>query len=136
MIAGSRACPGSAATSASAGERLAAPRGFAIDYFVYRIALAAGVLVAALGGIDAFVFTAGIGENAPAIRAAVIAAPRMARACELEDDANAAAASRISTPKSRVACFIVPTDEEAMIARHTVDTLDEHGLVTALGVAQ
>src|SRR5262249_9777596 len=45
---------------------------FAIDYFVYRIALFAGALAAALGGIDAFVFTAGIGENAPAIRAAVV----------------------------------------------------------------
>jgi acetate kinase len=107
---------------------------FAIDYFVYRIALAAGALAAALGGIDAFVFTAGIGENAPAIRAAVL------RRLEwlglvLDDDANASGASRISTPESRVACFVIPTDEEAMIARHTVDTLDEHGLVTALGVA-
>jgi acetate kinase len=107
---------------------------FAIDYFVYRIALAAGALAAALGGIDAFVFTAGIGENAPAIRAAVL------RRLEwlglvLDDDANASGASRISTPESRVACFVILTDEEAMIARHTVDTLDEHGLVTALGVA-
>jgi acetate kinase len=108
---------------------------FAIDCFVYRIALAAGALTSALGGIDALVFTAGIGENAPAVRGAV--ARRLTwLGVELDEDENARGAIRISTPGARVACFVIPTDEELMIARHTLDTLDEHGLVSAMGVAE
>jgi acetate kinase len=107
---------------------------FAIDYFVYRIALAAGALASALGGIDAMVFTAGIGENAPAIRAAV--ARRLEwLGLELDPAENARGGLRISSRGARVACFVIPTDEEFMIARHTVDTLDEHGLVSAMGMA-
>jgi acetate kinase len=94
----------------------------ALDYFVYRIALFAGMLAAALGGIDGFVFTAGIGENAPAIREAV--AQRLAwLGLELDPAANAKGAGRISSKKSPVACYVIPTDEELMIARHTLCVL-------------
>src|SRR6188472_1613777 len=92
---------------------------FAIDYLVHRAALHAGQLAAALGGLDAFVFTAGIGEHAPAIRARI--ADRLAwLGATLDPAANDAGAPRISTPDSRVALLIVPTDEELMIARHTL----------------
>ncbi len=92
---------------------------FAIDHFVHRSALTAGMLAAALGGLDAFVFTAGVGENSPPIRARI--AERLAwLGAELNSDANATGATRISTPESRVALHVVPTDEELMIARHTL----------------
>ena len=91
----------------------------AIDHFAYRSGLHAGELAAALGGLDAFVFTAGIGENAPAIRARI--AERLAwLGAVLDPVANEAGATRISTPGSRVALLVVPTDEELMIARHTL----------------
>jgi acetate kinase len=95
---------------------------FALDYFVYRIALFTGTLAAAMGGLDGFVFTAGIGENALAIREAV--ADRLAwLGLELELEANAKGAGRISSKTSRVACYVIPTDEELMIARHTLRVL-------------
>ncbi len=101
----------------------------AIDYFVYRIGLHAGMLAAALGGLDAFVFTAGIGENSAMIRARVV--ERLGwLAAELDDAANAEARSRISTPKSRVALFVVPTDEDLMIARHTLGMVSKGDLGT------
>jgi acetate kinase len=113
-------------------DRIEARR--AIDYFVYRIALAAGALAAALGGIDAMVFTAGIGENAASIRAAV--ARRLEwLGLDLDPDENARGGPLISSLDSRVACYVIPTDEEFMIARHTLDTLDEHGLGAAMGMA-
>jgi acetate kinase len=91
----------------------------AIDYFVYRIAKEAGALAAALGGVDGLVFTAGIGENSARIRARVCA--RCAwLGVELDPAANEAKASRITTPTSRVPAFVVPTNEELMIARHTL----------------
>ena len=94
----------------------------ALDYFVYRIALFAGMLGAAMEGIDAFVFTAGVGENAPAIRDAV--AQRLSwLGLELDPEANAKGAGRISTEGSRVGCYVIPTDEELMIARHTLRVL-------------
>ena len=96
----------------------------ALDYFVYRIALSAGMLAAALGGIDGFVFTAGIGENAPSIRAAV--AQRLAwLGLDFASRANAKGELIISRKRSRVACFVIPTDEELMIARHTLRVLRE-----------
>lgn len=105
----------------------------AIDCFVYRVALAAGALASALGGIDAIVFTAGIGENAPTIRAAV--ARRLDwLGLKLDARENDRGAEKISSETSRIACYVVPTDEEFMIARHTLDTLDEHGLVSAMGM--
>jgi acetate kinase len=94
----------------------------ALDYFVYRIALSAGMLAAAMGGVDGFVFTAGIGENAPAIRAAV--AQRLAwLGLELDPVANEKGETRISRKGSRIACYVIPTDEELMIARHTLRVL-------------
>jgi acetate kinase len=90
----------------------------AVDLFVYRIARELGSLAAALGGLDAIVFTAGIGERAVAIRERVC---RQAAwlGVELDAKANAAHGPRISTPSSRVAAWVVPTNEELMIARHT-----------------
>jgi acetate kinase len=94
----------------------------ALEYFVYRIVLFTGLLAAAMGGIDAFVFTAGIGENASGIREAVIR--RLSwLGLELNPAANAAGGPRISRQGARVACYVVPTDEELMIARHTLDVL-------------
>ncbi len=91
----------------------------AIELFVFRCAREAGALAASLGGIDGLVFTAGIGENAPAIRAAI--AGRLAwLGVTLDPAANADNATRISTADSRVAVLVVPTDEQLMIARHTL----------------
>jgi acetate kinase len=94
----------------------------ALDYFVYRIALFAGMLAAAMEGIDAFVFTAGVGENAPDIRNAV--AQRLSwLGLKLDPEANAKGVGRISCQESRVGCYVIPTDEELMIARHTLRVL-------------
>jgi acetate kinase len=102
----------------------------ALEHFTYRAALFAGMLAAAMGGIDGFVFTAGIGENSPVIREAV--ARRLAwLGLDLDRDANANGATRISSAESRVACYVIPTDEELMIARHTLFVLRGHG-ATAL----
>jgi acetate kinase len=96
---------------------------FALDYFCYRVGLIAGMLAAALGGLDAFVFTAGIGENSAVIRAAIAARLGWLGAV-LDEKANAAHALRISAPDSRVALYVIATDEELMIARHTLALLD------------
>jgi acetate kinase len=96
----------------------------ALDYFAYRIALFGGMLATALGGIDGLVFTAGIGENAPEIRRAVVA--RMSCfGIELSETANGRNQLRISSDASRVGCYVVPTDEELMIARHTLQMLQK-----------
>jgi len=97
----------------------------AVDYFVYRIALNAGMLAAALGGLDAFVFTAGIGENSVTIRAR-IAEKLTWLGAVFDPGANAARKPLISRADSRIAIHIVPTDEELMIARHTVSLLAKH----------
>ena len=90
----------------------------AIEHFAYRCGLHAGQLAAALGGLDAFVFTAGIGEHSPEIRARIAA--RLAwLGAEIDPAANAAGATCISTPASRLPILVIPTDEERMIARHT-----------------
>ena len=94
----------------------------ALEYFTYRIALFTGMLAAAMGGIDDFVFTAGIGENAPAIRNAVV--QRLSwLGLELDSRANRKGETRISRSESRVGCYVIPTDEELMIARHTLRVL-------------
>ena len=98
----------------------------AVDYFVYRVGLHAGMLAAALGGVDAFVFTAGIGENSPAIRAR-IAEKLVWLGAELDPAANTSNAVRISGPQSRLPLYVVPTDEELMIARHTLSLVSERG---------
>jgi acetate kinase len=101
----------------------------AVDYFVHRVALNAGMLVAALGGLDAFVFTAGIGERSAIIRARI--AERLAWLGLIFDPlANEAGKSVISHPESRIGLYVVPTDEELMIARQT-SALLKPGAATA-----
>jgi len=90
----------------------------AIDLYLYRIRRELGSLAAALGGLDAIVFTAGIGENAPAIREAVCRDAKWL-GVELDAGANAAGGPRISTTASAVTAWVIPTNEELMIARHT-----------------
>jgi len=90
----------------------------AIDYFVYRAAKELGALSAAIGGLDALVFTAGIGENSPEIRQKICQASSWL-GIELDKDANLRKGPRISTTSSKVSAWVVPTNEELMIARHT-----------------
>jgi acetate kinase len=90
----------------------------AVDLYLYRIRRELGSLAAALGGIDAIVFTAGIGENAPLIRERVCRDAAWL-GVELDATANASDGPRISTALSRVSAWVVPTNEELMIARHT-----------------
>jgi acetate kinase len=94
----------------------------AVDLFCYRIGRELGSLAAALGGLDAIVFTAGIGEHAAAVREQVC---RHAAWLGLEFDAaaNAAGGPRISTAASRTTAWVIPTNEELMIARHTAQLL-------------
>jgi acetate kinase len=94
----------------------------AIDLYVYRIGRELGSLAAALGGLDAIVFTAGIGEHASQIRERVCADAQWL-GVTLDKQANARGGPRISTDASRVSAWIVPTDEELMIARHTRDLI-------------
>jgi acetate kinase len=89
----------------------------ALDYFVYRAAREIGSLAAVLQGVDAIVFTAGIGENSPEIRRRICAASEWL-GIELDDAANAAGSPRISCSGSKVSAWVIPTDEELMIARH------------------
>jgi acetate kinase len=98
----------------------------AIDYFVYRAALAAGSLAAAMSGLDAFVFTAGIGENAPEIRAR-IAARLGWMGAKLDAKANDLGGPLLSASDSRIPLYVVPTDEELMIAQHTANVLMHSG---------
>jgi acetate kinase len=99
---------------------------FALDYFAYRVGLQAGLLAAALGGVDGFVFTAGIGENSPSLRARIV--EKLAwLGGTLDPAANAAGAPFISKRDGRLAIHIVPTDEELMIARHTMALLAGRG---------
>jgi acetate kinase len=94
----------------------------ALEYFVYRVGLSAGMLAAALGGVDAFVFTAGIGEKSAEIRARI--AERLVwLGAKLDAQANAAGKSLVSREGSRVALYVVPTNEELMIAKHTLALL-------------
>lgn len=90
----------------------------ALDYFVYRAAKEIGALTAVLGGIDGLVFTAGIGENSPEIRRRICEASAWL-GLELDGQANANGQQRISTSGSKISAWVVPTNEELMIARHT-----------------
>jgi acetate kinase len=94
----------------------------AIELFVFRIARETAALAASLGGLDGFIFTAGIGENAPAIRAAVC--ERLRWLGVITGPPNG---SLISGPSSTVEVHVIPTDEEAMIAHHTLETLARDG---------
>ncbi|MGB2597539.1 MAG: acetate kinase, partial [Pseudolabrys sp.] len=104
-------------------EKSADPKAaFALEYFVYRAGLLAGMLAAALGGLDAFVFTAGIGENSATIRARI--AERLGwLGVQLDSKTNATGTQLISRKDSRVAVYVVPTNEELMIARHTLELI-------------
>ncbi|KGT79382.1 acetate kinase [Bradyrhizobium japonicum] len=94
----------------------------AVDYFVYRIGLSAGMLAAALQGLDAFVFTAGIGENSANIRARVVEQLGWLGGT-LDPVENARNSRLISRSDSRIPVYVVPTDEELMIAQHTLSLL-------------
>jgi len=90
----------------------------AVAMFCDRVAEQIALFAAKLGGLDAVVFTAGIGERSAEIRAAV--AERLAwLGAELDPAANAAGGPRIASAQSRVGLWVIPTDEESMIARHT-----------------
>jgi acetate kinase len=96
----------------------------AVDLFCYRLVREMGALAAAIGGLDALVFTGGIGEHA---------APVRERACralawlglEFNAEANAAGTTVISRPDSRVTALVLPTNEEWVIARHTARLLEK-----------
>ncbi len=96
----------------------------AVEHFVYRTVQTVAALGASLGGLDGLVFTAGIGERSPEIRA------RVCDACawlgvELDPAANAGGGPRITRPGSRVSAWVVPTDEERVIAEHTAALLGQ-----------
>jgi acetate kinase len=99
----------------------------AVDYFVYRAAKEIGALAAVLGGIDGLVFTAGIGENSPEIRRRICEASAWL-GLELDGDANAGKGPRISRAASPVSAWVIPTNEELVIARHMGEML---GLIEA-----
>lgn len=91
----------------------------AVDLFVYRLVREVGAMASVLGGLDALVFTAGIGEHSPTVRG------RVCRGLEwlglaLDPDANARSDRIISASASAVAALVLPTDEEGVIARHTI----------------
>jgi len=90
----------------------------AVDYFVYRAAREIGALASVLRGIDGLVFTAGIGENSPEIRSRICEASAWL-GMQLDARANEAADPRISIPGASVSVWVIPTNEELMIARHT-----------------
>lgn len=94
----------------------------AVDYFVYRLTKEIGASVAVLGGVDGLVFTAGIGENSPEIRRRTCDASAWL-GIELDPEANCRNDLRISTPQSKVSVWVIPTNEELMIARHTASLL-------------
>ena len=94
----------------------------AIDYFVDRCAREIGSLVAALGGLDAIVFTGGIGQNEAQLR------QRICRRCEwlgveIDQDENNSAAKTISSAASKVRVVVIPADEEGVIAAHALRLL-------------
>jgi acetate kinase len=99
----------------------------AVDYFVYQAAKQIGALAAVLGGVDALVFTAGIGENSAEIRHRICEASAWL-GIELDPHANLRRGPRISRERSRVSAWVIPTNEELVIAQHTGRLL---GLVQA-----
>jgi acetate kinase len=100
--------------------------GEAIDYFVYRIGQELGALTASLGGIDALVFTAGVGENDPVLRARVCADAAWL-GIEIDKKANESGSLKISEGDTTPAVWVIPTDEERMIAVHTLRLVGSRG---------
>ena len=95
----------------------------AIEHFVYAITKYISAYTAMLGGVGALVFTAGIGENSPPLRAAVCS--KLAwQGVKLDEPANASSGPRISMAESAVSVWVIPTDEEWMLAQHTLGLLD------------
>jgi acetate kinase len=94
----------------------------AVDLFIHRIERELGSLAAALGGLDAIVFTGGIGEHEAFVRERVCLGAAWL-GIDLDAEANAADGPRISTTTSRAAAWVIPTNEELMIARHTRELL-------------
>jgi acetate kinase len=99
-----------------------APAKLAVDYFIYRAAKEIGALTAVLGGLDALVFTAGIGENSAEIRARISEASAWL-GIELDRDANSGGGPRLTRQGSKASAWVIPTNEELMIARHTSSLL-------------
>ena len=99
----------------------------AVDYFVYQVTKHIGALAGVLGGVDALVFTAGIGEHSAEIRQRICDASAWL-GVTLDAGANDAHGPRISTRESRVSAWVVPTNEELVIARHTGALLGLDGL--------
>ncbi|MCC6008644.1 MAG: acetate kinase, partial [Rhodobacteraceae bacterium] len=98
----------------------------AVALYVHRIRLGVGAMAAALGGLDALVFTAGIGENAAQVRAGVAEGLGWLGA-QLDEGANLRAGPRISTPDSAVGLWVIPTDEEASLRAAALSVLDGSG---------
>ena len=116
---------GVSGTSSDMRALLADPAGAAreaVSMFIYRIGRELGSLSAALGGLDALIFTGGIGEHAAPVRAGVCRAAEWL-GIELDEAANAAHGPRITRADSPVPAFVIPTNEDLMIARHTVGVL-------------
>jgi acetate kinase len=107
--------------AADAGDDRSA---LALDAFAYRARLAIGSLAFAMGGLDAVVFTGGIGENAPRVRAAVLAG-LASFGIAVDDERNAAHGPRIDADGASVALLVVPTDEEGVMADAAIAVL--HG---------
>lgn len=95
---------------------------FAVDYFVHHLNREIGALMATMGGIDTLVFTGGIGENSRPVRA-MLAEQAQWMGLKLNADANDANETVISTPDSKVEVLVIPTDEEMLIAHHTLALL-------------
>jgi acetate kinase len=95
----------------------------AVDYFVYAMTRYAGAYASVLGGLDAFVFTAGIGEHSASVRAALCT--KLAwLGVRLDETANATSGKLISTADSAVSVWVIPTNEELMIAQHTLALIE------------
>ena len=88
----------------------------AIDYFIYRVTKEIGALTAVLGGLDALVFTAGIGENSSVIRSKICKASSWL-GIQMDEAANEKNSPLISKSKSKISVWVIPTDEEGMIAK-------------------
>lgn len=100
----------------------------AIELFVYRAARELGSMAAALGGLDAVVFTGGIGQHSPEIRSMICARAKWL-GIELDETANSAGVERISSAASETAVLAIPTNEEAVIAAQTRRLLDDRQAV-------
>ena len=102
----------------------------AIDYFCYRISRELGSLASALGGLDAVVFTGGIGEHAPGVREKICRESGWL-GIELNSEANQKNDNLVSTRESPVSVWMIPTDEEQVIATHTKNMVSYHPELTA-----